>query len=124
MSSSERELAGCPFCGGAAHIKAIARDWWQIVIEHDAECMLEGLFNECIVPQDDESKALLIERWNARRAQASAEPVATVYTMEALVPGGSVKCHAQMHKALPAGTKLYALDSGKDLGALAREGEQ
>lgn len=38
----------------------------------------------------------------------AVEPVATIYTMEALVPGGSVKHHATVHKALPAGTKLYA----------------
>lgn len=36
------------------------------------------------------------------------EPVGTVYTMEALVPGGDVRCHVDLHKALPAGTKLYA----------------
>lgn len=43
----------------------------------------------------------------AAPADALAEPVATVYTMEALVPGGSVKYHATVHKPLPAGTKLY-----------------
>lgn len=44
--------------------------------------------------------------WNA--AHADAQPAATVYTMEALVPGGGVKHHAQLHAPLPAGTKLYA----------------
>ncbi len=38
---------------------------------------------------------------------AGSEPVATVFTMEALTPGGGVKYHATIHKALPAGTKLY-----------------
>lgn len=36
------------------------------------------------------------------------QPVATVYTMEALVPGGEAKCHASFLKSVPAGTKLYA----------------
>nr|WP_279089138.1 hypothetical protein [Comamonas thiooxydans] len=36
------------------------------------------------------------------------DPAATIYTMEALVPGGTVKHHAEVHKALPAGTKLFA----------------
>ena len=36
------------------------------------------------------------------------EPVATIYTMEALAPGGAVKYHTQVHKALPSGTKLLA----------------
>lgn len=38
---------------------------------------------------------------------AGGEPVATVFTMEALAPGGGVKYHATVHKPLPAGTKLY-----------------
>ena len=33
--------------------------------------------------------------------------MATVFTMEALAPGGGVKYHATVHKPLPAGTKLY-----------------
>ncbi len=40
-------------------------------------------------------------------ANAGSEPAATVFTMEALTPGGGVKYHATIHKALPAGTKLY-----------------
>ncbi|MBI2724625.1 MAG: hypothetical protein HYX42_00080 [Polaromonas sp.] len=39
---------------------------------------------------------------------AVAGPVATVYTMEALVPRGHVVHHATFHKAVPAGTKLCA----------------
>ena len=38
---------------------------------------------------------------------AASESVATVFTMEALAPGGGVKYHATIHKPLPAGTKLY-----------------
>ena len=40
-------------------------------------------------------------------ASAGSEAVATVFTMEALAPGGGVKYHATVHKPLPAGTKLY-----------------
>lgn len=38
---------------------------------------------------------------------AGSEPVATVFTMEALTPGGGVKYQVTIHKAVPAGTKLY-----------------
>lgn len=38
---------------------------------------------------------------------AEQEPVASVYTMEALVPGAHPKCHVDLLKPLPAGTKLY-----------------
>lgn len=34
--------------------------------------------------------------------------VGTVFTMEPLVPGGTVQYHATLHCALPAGTKLYS----------------
>lgn len=48
------------------------------------------------------------EIWQAARATPQgAEPVAEVYTMEALVPGGGVKYHARMLSACPPGTKLY-----------------
>lgn len=40
-------------------------------------------------------------------ASAGSEPVATVFTMEALASGGGVTSHAIVHKPLPAGTKLY-----------------
>lgn len=46
-------------------------------------------------------------RDGAASVSAGSEPVATVFTMEALTPGGGVKYHATIHKALPAGTKLY-----------------
>lgn len=52
------------------------------------------------------------EAWQARASlplpAAGQEPVATVFTMEALAPGGGVKYHATIHKPVPAGTKLYA----------------
>ena len=47
-------------------------------------------------------------------ASAGSEPVATVFTMEALAPGGGVKYHATVHKPLPAGTKLYLHSSPPD----------
>lgn len=87
-------LACCPWCNGAAHIKAVARDWWKIVIDHDDDCMLSGFVDDVIVPQDDESKALLIKRWNARRVQASAEPCAWEVRRLDPVEGPSIWLHA------------------------------
>ena len=43
-------------------------------------------------------------RDGAASVSAGSEPVATVFTMEALTPGGGVKYHATIHKALPAAT--------------------
>ncbi|WP_085065958.1 hypothetical protein [Pseudomonas piscis] len=40
--------------------------------------------------------------------QLRGEPVGHVYTMEALVPGGGVRYHAELYRPLPSGTKLYA----------------
>lgn len=37
-----------------------------------------------------------------------SEPVGSVYTMEALVPGGREVQHVSLYMPLPAGTKLYA----------------
>ncbi|WP_371355555.1 hypothetical protein ACA087_00560 [Pseudomonas chlororaphis] len=45
---------------------------------------------------------------DALKAQPQGEPVGHVYTMEALVPGGSVRHHAELYRSLPSGTKLYA----------------
>lgn len=61
----------------------------------------------------DSGEELVVRGWKARAslaasaASAGSEPVATVFTMEALAPGGGVKYHATVHKPLPAGTKLY-----------------
>lgn len=52
----------------------------------------------------------------ALAANAGSEPVATVFTMEALTPGGGLKCHATLHKPLPAGTKLYTADQVLAMG--------
>lgn len=49
-----------------------------------------------------------IEALRAAIAAQEPEPVGSVYTMEALVPGGCVRHHASLTKALPAGTMLYA----------------
>lgn len=73
---SEQTLQSCPFCGAPARIKPVARDWWKIVIDHSDGCILSGHLDEAIVPQDDESKAELIERWNRRALAGAAEPVA------------------------------------------------
>lgn len=42
------------------------------------------------------------------QAAPEAEPVGHVYTMQPCFPGEPMQAHAQLHKALPAGTKLYA----------------
>ena len=60
------------------------------------------------------SKALDLVLGASLAASAGSEPVATVFTMEALTPGGGVKYHASIHKALPAGTKLYAHPSSPE----------
>lgn len=44
-----------------------------------------------------------------------AEPVGSVYTVEALVPGGGVKYHVTLNKPLPAGTLLYAAQPKREL---------
>lgn len=36
------------------------------------------------------------------------EAAGHVFTMEALVPGGDVRCHAVLYQSLPNGAKLYA----------------
>ena len=46
--------------------------------------------------------------WQAARAlPAGMEPVGSVYTMQALVPGGREVADVTLHQQLPAGTKLY-----------------
>lgn len=52
---------------------------------------------------------------------AQQEPVGHIYTMEALVPGSSVKYHAQIYKVLPPGTKLYAAPPPSAAPALSDE---
>jgi hypothetical protein len=44
-----------------------------------------------------------------------SEPVATVYTMEALVPGGHEVSHVSLLKPLPKGTKLYTTPQSPQL---------
>ena len=63
-------LAPCPFCGGDANIRAVARDWWKLLIDHANECMLSGHFEDAIVPQEDADKAELAHRWNRRATLA------------------------------------------------------
>ena len=59
-------LEPCPFCNGRAQLNPAARDWWRIVIDHEEYCALSGHYDDVIVPQDDESRAWLIDRWNTR----------------------------------------------------------
>lgn len=54
------------------------------------------------------ARAIIAADRELRRGDAQMpEPVASVYTMDALVPGGGVRHHVTLHKPLPAGTKLY-----------------
>ncbi|MDH0085271.1 hypothetical protein [Stutzerimonas stutzeri] len=50
----------------------------------------------------------VIARMLARPAQTEQQPVGHVYTMQPCFPGEPMRAHAQLHVALPAGTKLYA----------------
>lgn len=43
------------------------------------------------------------------------EPDASVYTMEALVPGGRAVSHVSLQRSFPAGTLLYAEDTVRRL---------
>ena len=68
--------------------------------------------------------ALGLSAWQAATNHKAADvvlpwPAATVYTMEALVPGGRVKHHAQMHLSPPAGTALYTEQQVRELLAAA-----
>lgn len=44
------------------------------------------------------------------------EPVGHVYTMQPCFPGEPKRAHAQLHVALPAGTKLYTLPAAPEGG--------
>ena len=89
-----------------------------------SEAALSHAINQASCSIDDAIETGLIRAvskaiWRQLQAQQSAqaqpvalpagmpEPVASVYTMEALVPGGGVRHHVTLHKPLPAGTKLY-----------------
>lgn len=69
------ELLPCPFCEGRARMKTVASDWWKIVIDHTEGCVLSGHYDDAIVPQDDESKDWLIDRWNTRAKWGTPAPV-------------------------------------------------
>lgn len=68
MSENKQELLPCPFCGGAADLVAVGRDWWRIKAHHDEYCMLHETDD---VPQTEEQRGYLIRDWN-RRAVLSA----------------------------------------------------
>ncbi len=67
--------------------KGIAEDAWQAALNHKAADA---------TPTTEESSGVVLP-----------EPDASVYTMEALVPGGREVSHVTFHRSLPAGTKLY-----------------
>lgn len=56
----------------------------------------------------DEIADAAISAMTTRPAQTEQQPVGHVYTMQPCFPGEPMRAHAQLHVALPAGTKLYA----------------
>lgn len=86
-------------------------------------------------PSDVSGLELALQQWNkggpaahfaaqlrgliaqAKAAPAESvlgEPVGHVYTMQPCFPGEPMRAHAQLHKALPAGTKLYTATPSPD----------
>jgi hypothetical protein len=58
------ELLPCPFCGAAATIDRVARDWWRINAAHDDNCAI--VHHELTVPQTPDQRALAVAAWNQR----------------------------------------------------------
>lgn len=88
---------------------AIIANTYQILGALDAPTHILDVLIDPIGATDAQLEAML--PFAPAAPDAEQEPAATVFTMEPLVPGGTVRCHAQMHMALPAGTKLYAYSS-------------
>lgn len=65
----------------------------------------EGVFVE-LYP--DQSFTLGTKLFTRPPVVAEAEPVGVVYTMQPCFPGEPKRAHAQLNRALPSGTKLYA----------------
>lgn len=78
------------------------------IIRYDMEAEW-GNGRMCEMPGGDWVKAedfdALLAKYNA--ITAGQEPVGRVFTMEAVLAGGQVKCHAMLTAELPAGTLLY-----------------
>lgn len=72
--------------------------------------------------RSDDAKQGLIRAWvhlawqAARALPAGIEPAASVYTMEALVPGGREVAHVSLRQPLPAGTALYTAAQVQAMG--------
>lgn len=101
--TDEIALLPCPFCGG----DELSHGHSYPPALGNVEC------HSCDMTIFGETEAKAIEKWNLRTSPVPApaptgwEPVAEVFTMEALVPGGYVRHHVRLLKKLPAGTKLY-----------------
>lgn len=63
------DLKPCPFCGTPATISPIYGDWWRLRAPHKDGCFFPH-DHEMTVPQDDDSKAWLIQVWNRRAPDA------------------------------------------------------
>lgn len=85
MSANDVKPLPCPFCGGAATLRTVARDWWRLSAEHDENCIL--VEHEVTVPRADEQRQFLIEDWNRRAApspQCDAEDSARLDWLDGL----------------------------------------
>jgi cell division protein FtsB len=61
-----------------------------------------------------------VQAEQGERQEAKQKPVGHVFTMQPCFPGEPMRAHAQLHVALPAGTKLYAEPQpSQDVRALA-----
>jgi len=59
------DLKPCPFCGAAAFITPVIRDWWRLQADHHEDCIFDE-DHRIDVPQLPEQLDLLIRDWNQR----------------------------------------------------------
>lgn len=59
------ELKPCPFCGAAAKMHRVARDWWRIVAHHDSDCIMDDC-HAPTSPQTPGQDEWLADAWNRR----------------------------------------------------------
>jgi len=82
-----------------------------IFLQVGGDCPEDADFKDCegnVTWCADEQHDNDIMYVRADRVPSAQKPVGHVYTVEALVPGGSLKQHAQLYVPLPAGARLYA----------------
>ncbi|HCL14864.1 MAG TPA: hypothetical protein DIC61_06545 [Pseudomonas sp.] len=77
---------------------------WREIGEGDWMACSHSWFRFCEASPEHDTRVVEV----ARPAQTEQQPVGHVYTMQPCFPGEPMRAHAQLHVALPAGTKLYA----------------